>query len=283
MKRVAIFAHYDAQGEVKPYILQYLRDLRETCAQIIFVSTGDLPESQLEQARAFCSSATRRANAGFDFGMWRQALEGLDLAGIDELVLTNSSVFGPIYPLTPILEKMAQAECDFWGMTDSFEIDWHLQSYFLVFKKRALASPALTEFFGAVLPYASKDQVIRSYELGLTQFLSERGLRPAAFVPMGSWVASARGKAKLCARRQNATVFYPIQLIRAGMPFVKVQLLRDNPVDVPLAPVLSAMRARGFDMSNVVFDRPPLPRKSFRDALRDRINPTPTQPKVPKQ
>ena len=56
-------------------------------------------------------------------------------------------------------------------MTDSFEIRWHVQSYFLVIKRRALQSLAFSQFFNAVLPYRDKDQVIRSYELGLTRFL----------------------------------------------------------------------------------------------------------------
>ena len=40
MKRIAIYAHYDARGEVKRYVLHTLRHLREECDEVHFVSTA---------------------------------------------------------------------------------------------------------------------------------------------------------------------------------------------------------------------------------------------------
>jgi lipopolysaccharide biosynthesis protein len=155
-------------------------------------------------------------------------------------------------------------------MTDSFEVRWHLQSYFLVLKRQALDSPAFSQFMGSILPYRDKTQVIRSYEIGLTQFLREHGLKPGSFVPMASWVTSPRARSRLCAKRRNATLYFPLQLLAAGMPFVKAQLLRDNPAGVPLQPVLKAMRQSGYDTALVRFDRARTG-GSFADALRERL------------
>jgi lipopolysaccharide biosynthesis protein len=263
MKRLAIFAHYDGDVEIKPYVVTFLRSLREICDEIVFVSTTALSEVELEKVRQFCERTQLRANAGYDFGMWQHALSALDLSNVDELVLTNSSVFGPVYPLAPIFEQMAERDCDFWGMTDSFEIRWHLQSYFLVLKRQALSAPAFAQFFSGVLPYRDKEQVIRSYELGLTQFLREHGLKPDAFVPMASWLESPLRRARVCAKRRNATLYYPLQLLRAGMPLVKMQLLRDNPARVSLTRVQQTMAAAGYDTSQVRFDRRPAGPKSL--------------------
>ena len=282
MKRSAIFAHYDGQGEVKPYVLTLLRGLREVCDEIFFVSTAQLSDSELQKVNFCCSRAELRANAGFDFGMWQHALAALDLTSVDELVLTNSSVFGPIYPLAPIFARMAEEACDFWGMTDNFEIRWHVQSYFLVLKKRALSFSGFSRFFSAVLPYRDKDQVIRSYELGLTQFLCEGGLRPAAFVPVASWLSSPIRKARLCAQRRNSTLYHPEALLAAGMPFVKAQLLRDNPARISLTRVLAAMQATGYDMSSIQFDRPPPERRSWLAAAREAVSGTRIQSQRPK-
>jgi lipopolysaccharide biosynthesis protein len=272
MKRVALFAHYDTETEVKPYVVTLLRGLREACDEIVFGSTAGLSEGELERVRPLCSRTFVRENVGYDFAVWRHALSAVDLSEVDELVLANSSVFGPICPLAPIFEQMAEHDCDFWGMTDSFEIRWHVQSYFLVFKRRALRAPAFLQFFDAVLPYRDKEQVIRSYELGLTQFLREHGLKPGAFVPLGSWLSSPLRRARLCARRRNATLYYPLQLIAAGMPFVKMQLLRDNPAGVSVAEVLRAMGAAGYDVSQVRFDRRATPPKSLVGAVLDSFN-----------
>jgi lipopolysaccharide biosynthesis protein len=253
MKRIAIFAFFDAKSEVKSYVQSHLRALRAECSTVLFVSTAPLPEAEQAKLRPLCDAVILRENVGWDFCMWQQALATVDLSDVDELVLTNSSTFGPIFPLGPVLARMAEEPCDFWGMTDNFEIAWHLQSYFLVFKRAAFTSPAFQQFFASVLPYRDKDQVIRSYEIGLTRFLQEAGLRPAAFAPIGAWEKSEWKRARLRKKRRNSTLFHALALIELGMPLVKVQLLRDNPGKVRLKPVLRAMADSGYDMSQVEY------------------------------
>jgi lipopolysaccharide biosynthesis protein len=234
-------------------VLHYLKALRAECQTIAFVSTAELAGAELDKLHDHCATVTLTDNVGLDFRMWQTALASLDLSTCDELLLVNSSVLGPVHPLRPIFEQMSRQSCDFWSMTDSFEVAWHLQSYFLVFKRAAFTSDRFRDFFRSVLPYRDKDQVIRSYELGLTRFLEEGGLVPAAFVPMGSWVESPAGRKRLCDKGRNATLFYPLQLLSAGMPLVKVQLLRDNPGRVALPPILRAMKENGYDVSHLRF------------------------------
>jgi lipopolysaccharide biosynthesis protein len=251
--RVALFAHFDARNEVKSYVLSYLKALRQECQKVLFVSTAALPEAELAKLSGVCQLTLLRENVGWDFCMWKEALGVTDLTNVDELVLANSSTFGPVFPLAPIFERMSEAPCDFWGMTDNFEIAWHLQSYFLVFKRSALSSPAFKDFFASVLPYRDKDQVIRSYEVGLTRFLEEHHLVPAAFAPAGAWESSEWKRRLARKRKRNSTVYHPLALLKLGMPLVKVQLLRDNPARVRLKPVLRAMEQLGYDMSQIEY------------------------------
>lgn len=253
MKRVAIFAHFDARNEVKRYVVSFLTALRAECDSVLFVSTAKLPESEQAKVRPLCDHVRLRENVGWDFCMWQEALGVADLTDADELVLTNSSTFGPLFPLAPIFARMAEEPCDFWGMTDSYEIAWHIQSYFLVLKRKAFTSAAFKQFFDSVLPYRDKDQVIRSYELGFSRFLEESGLRGKAFVPIGAWLSSEWKKQRLRKKRRNSTVFQPLELLKLGMPLVKLQLLRDNPGKVRLKPVLRAMKDTGYDMSQVQY------------------------------
>ncbi|MET0592097.1 MAG: rhamnan synthesis F family protein [Polyangiaceae bacterium] len=250
MRRIALFAHYDAQAQVKPYILYYLQRLREVCDDVIFISNSPLSEHEIAKTRPICSRVHLRDNVGYDFGMWRDGLKLVDCAEWDEVVLTNSSVFGPIHPLDDVFRRMSEVRCDFWGMTDSTEISWHLQSYFLVFRRKVLDSAAFADFWRGVLPYRDKSQVVRSYEIGLSCFLREQGFVPAAVVPVASvpvpWFRR---------RKPNPTLAYAETLLRSGMPFVKVELLRDNPFGRPLAAVYLALEAAGYDGSLVVFDR----------------------------
>src|SRR5690349_11001757 len=84
--RLALFAHFDAQDQVKRYVVEYLAQLRTVCERVVFVSTSRLAASELDKVRPFAGKALLRDNAGFDFGMWQHALERTDLAGVDEVV-----------------------------------------------------------------------------------------------------------------------------------------------------------------------------------------------------
>jgi rhamnosyltransferase len=251
--RSAIFAHYDAHDEVKDYIVHHLRALREVCDQVVFVSTSSLHESELRKVAPHCQAAYLKDNRGFDFGMWQHALDRMDPAGCDELVLTNSSVFGPIRPLADVFDRMAPIDCDFWSMTDSEEQGYHLQSWFLVFRRTALQSEAFASFFRGILPYRDAIQVIRAYELGLTRYLTENGLRPAT---LAAFAKLAQAVNASTVERGNPAILYPRQLIDLGVPYVKVQLLRDNPRRIPLEPVWQALDEAGYNCRLVTFDRP---------------------------
>ncbi len=260
VKRLAVYAHYDAQDEVKRYVAYHLDHLREICQQVVFVSTSKLDEAQLAIARSHCDRVVSKENVGYDFGMWQSALvpdRGAEpLTQWDEIVLTNSSVFGPVVPLGPLFEKMAATDCDLWALTDNLEFEWHLQSYFLVFKQPVLRSSAFTQFWSSVLPYRNKRQVIRCYEVGLTIFFTEAGFKAQAVAPTRSLFP--RGPlAKLYKHRdKNPTCCHPVRLLKRGVPFVKVELLRDNPVEIELAPVYRELQRLGYDRQLIEFDRP---------------------------
>jgi hypothetical protein len=103
-----------------------------------------------------------------------------------------------------------------------------------------------------VHPYKSKNQVIRSYEVGLSVFLREAGFKPGAVVP----VESLRVGWPLPKKSYNPTVKAPMQLLHKGMPFVKGELLRDNPRHQRLGPVLREMARAGYPLELIEFDRP---------------------------
>ncbi len=256
--RLCLFAHFDAQGEIKPFIVHYLRQLRETCDEVVFITVSAPPAHELSKLEGLVTEVLHKDNEGYDFAMWQLALAGRDLSAYDEVLLTNSSVFGPLWPLARSFERMASVACDVWGMTESPEIDWHLQSYFLLFRRAAHQSPWFKTFWDSVVPYRSKFQAIRSYEIGLSVFLRERGLCLVSLAPLPP--PPPRTLADRWHGRHpptgNPTCGRPADLIDAGMPLVKVELLRDNPMDVDLRPVHQQIARSGYDLGLLVYDRP---------------------------
>ncbi len=259
MKRLAIFAHYDDRGEVKRYILHHLRGLREVCDAVWFVSTAQLSDGELDKVRPTCGRAWLRENVGYDFGMWQDAFRDPAVCSWDELVLANSSVYGPIWPLSDVFSKMAEnADCDFWGMTDCTEIAWHIQSYFLVFRECLVRSTVLRDFFVGLDLSGTKRAVIERCEIGLTSYLLGAGYRGKALVTCAEIPRPLYTRIRR--PHFNPTISTPMTLTARRMPYVKVELLRDNPLGVRLGPLFDMIAASGYDRSLLEHGPSPAPR-----------------------
>lgn len=269
-KRLSIFAHFDKNDRIDDHVVYYLRKLKEVCDSIIFVSTSALPEEELQKINGLIDRAISRKNIGYDFMSWKAGLESVDnIEEFDELVICNDSVYGPLFPLSDLFSRMQNYDCDFWGLTENHDIAYHLQSYFLVFKKNVLTSKTFKSFWETVTALKNKRDIIEQYEVGLSQVLINRGFRPRAYasfkpsildifkiffqnISLGKFVAEKYKKhsiaiffikgLKACITicinhkrfllKLNPTHFYWKKCIRRHMPFVKIELLRDNHADV---------------------------------------------------
>ena len=238
MKRYAIFAHYSPTSKVAEYVLFFLKELSAFGFDVCFVSNSEICTTSRRLVGNICNEIIIRENRGLDFAMWQAALLDCDLSKCDELLLTNSSIIGPLSPLTPIWQNRKVVDCDFWGLTDNDEHGVrHLQSYFLVLKKRVLQSEAFHRFWRAVLPFENKQHVILSYELGFTSWLEQAGFKGRSVFDQNEILAAYLGqrsfvrkvKDRLRRRRlpgRNATLYFPDYLHSRGMPFLKMEVLR---------------------------------------------------------
>lgn len=185
-RRLAIVVHYHAQGRIFAYHRRLLKDLRSQGFTTVLVRNGSENLSTfVEAATGLADLVLVRDNAGLDFSAWISAftLLGIEPAALTDLIFANDSVIGPLFPLSEALTQMAQAECDFWGMTDSWDHGYHLQSYFLCFKAKALESSAFGDYLSQYRHPTDKDEIIAEGEIGLTQALLTAGLRPLAYCP----------------------------------------------------------------------------------------------------
>jgi O-antigen biosynthesis protein len=94
------------------------------------------------------------------------------------------NLYGPLFPLDSIVETMlSRQDVDFWGLTDSYEGGWHLQSYFLCLSKKVLASQAFKKVFKQKDWELNKQSNVENGELQLTRFLSDAGFKGMAYIP----------------------------------------------------------------------------------------------------
>lgn len=226
---VCLFAHFDPADAVDPYVLFHLRALRACDIAIVFISAcAALPDPEIDKLRGVADAVVLRENRGLDFASWQQAMR-LGLAdGFSHVLLANDSVYGPLRPIAPALRGALAGGADAWGMVESRDGAWHLQSWFVLLRAELLRRPPLRTLFA--LPFAdmAKDDIIARGEIGLGHALQEAGARCEA--------ASRALKLPFLQRRRPLNrmhVDWRALVLSGLVPFLKIELLRDNPIGVP--------------------------------------------------
>ena len=184
-RHAVVYAHYPGTQETPRYVWAALRQFLELAEIVVLVVAGrervQLPESLSGRIQCIC-----RPNQGWDFASYRMGISALSELDISTLTLCNDSVYGPLFPMTRWYVDMKERNVDAWGITTSDELQWHLQSYFLCFRGRALASKAFTSFWSQTDEISDRRQAIRSGEINLSQVLLEDGLALASICEDGA-------------------------------------------------------------------------------------------------
>jgi hypothetical protein len=232
LRLVCVFSHFDAAGRILPYVQRYLSELGRCGFEVHLVSTS--PNLSASDRRKVERAGVRvhcRENAGLDFASWQWALHHVvPLAEVDWLLLANDSVFGPIFDLEPVFHSQFAENWDFWGVTDSYEMAWHLQSYFLCFRGDVARSETFRKVFAVDFAGLTKQLIIREGEISLSQSLLRSGFRGSAVCRFDQ-LRKSRNFGQC-----NPTHFYWDQLIaRLRCPFIKRDLIRTNPMKLASA------------------------------------------------
>jgi lipopolysaccharide biosynthesis protein len=228
-ERVCFFAHYDPNNVVAPHVIRYLEHLRSSGFSIIFVSTSVLDRGQLDDVERLCQGAFVRPNVGHDFGSWAYAYDLYGHALTGDLLLANDSVYGPLGSIGQALDRLCAVQADFYGMVESVEYQSHLQSWFLLFTERVHQSEAFRAVFSQSFVGLSKLDVIKQGEIGLTQSLCRAGFTYHALSrvsTMGPMMRRFPGNPGHWLWRRIVEEDH--------VPFLKVELLRDNPLGLPI-------------------------------------------------
>ncbi len=226
-KRVCFFAHYHDDAVIADHVLLYLTAIKEAGFAIALVSTSPLPAAEIAKLDGLCAAVILRENEGLDFGSWIKAIECFFPIGAELLLLANDSVYAPVGSLADYVERLCSAEADFYGAVESEEFAAHLQSWFLLLRPAAYNSSAFKEMMRfPMMPTATKLELIKTYEIDLTRRLTEDKLTYHAGF-------SSRDLSGFAARHPfNYAHILWRALVRRGMPFIKIELVRQNPFRV---------------------------------------------------
>lgn len=232
---VALFATYSPYGQLKAHVPHYLESLKRQGISVVLIVNTDRPsqDTKISFANGIDGVFVRQAE-GYDFASWAHVLRlHPEFFGAKILYLINDSVIGPTNDAAfgLVLTKIRDNGADLIGLTENFDRGWHLQSYFLAFKNRALSSPAFRKFVNGIVSYEDKLDVIDELELRLAPTLKAAGLDCQALFPAAP------------------TFSHWKQLLQSGFPFVKVEVIRGLVPEADISDWRELLGAQGYNVS----------------------------------
>ena len=238
-REIALFATHAPDGWLRPHVRGYLEALRrEGIGIVLIVATDREFADDAPWLHELVDGLFVRSNGGFDFAAWAHVLRlHPEFFDAEILYWLNDSVFGPVNGAAfhKVIACVREAWQDLVGLTESFEPCWHIQSYFVALKRRALESSALRQFVQDIVAFAEKRDVIDCYEVKLASYLAALGM-----------TASALFKARC---EHNPLAFRWHELLDEGFPFIKINTVRDDIPGVNKAGWREALKVLGFDIA----------------------------------
>lgn len=186
--RYAVFAGYNADGIIPPYVITYLKGLNQVADGVVYITDSPLKEGEEKKIKNLTIYNEHIRHGEYDWGSYKRGYNWLKTNGYldtaDELIFANDSSYAPLKSFKPMFAQMAKiTDLDFWGVGQNTAFTTHLQSYFLVFRRRVLRSKAFAMFINNVKAQPDHSLFITEYEVRLTPFLNNLGYIWDSYLP----------------------------------------------------------------------------------------------------
>ncbi len=270
--KLAIFSTYHERASHFAYHRMILKSLARAGFTVLIVhAAGEYRPGVFAVDIPGCFTIHKR-NVGYDFGSHAvgvfAAYEQLHL--VDELIVMNDSVLQIADELVPLIERFRARKADVVSCTDSFEHDYHLQSYMLWFGTELCRSDFLPRFMTDYDFRAHKQGAIAEGEIRLSRALLAEGFHIDALFSYeavaSAWIRQYDATARRIRDLPGACVpgtatsfkeallveldrivahvlsghpmnpshyFWDTLVERFEYPFIKRELIITNPVNVP--------------------------------------------------
>lgn len=241
-----VLAHYHSSGRLRDDTLALLARARRSFGRVILVSTH-LSPAQARRAPEGVQVIVRD-NVGYDFYSYRRGL--LELAadaalwrGLDQAWIMNSSFLcWDAERFLAALAALAVPGDSALGVTRSFEIVEHLQSYCVGFGGGLLRRRGFLDWWRDMRPLDRRGEVIERYELGLSRWILGQGLPLAVAYEHRGTVADRVGDLSEEAMREiiprvdgaNPSHFHWKKILDR-FAIMKIEIIKSNPCSMNLS------------------------------------------------
>lgn len=196
--RLGIFFFYDKDGIVDNYIIHLLKEMNKNISTLLVVCNGKLTPEGREKLQRVSDDIFVRENVGFDVWAYKEGMEYLgesELLNYNEVILFNSTFFGPLYPFEEMFDAMASKDLDFWGITKYHKMEFdpfgtikygytpeHIQSHFIAIRESMFKSYEFKKYWKDIRMVNSYEEAIGYHEAIFTKEFSDKGFKWDVYV-----------------------------------------------------------------------------------------------------
>ncbi|MDT0126583.1 rhamnan synthesis F family protein [Paenibacillus sp. RRE4] len=190
-KRLGIFFFYDEAGIVDDYVTYLLNDIKIHLNRLIIVCNGKITPDGRMKLELLTEDLIVRENKGYDVWAYKEGIEYLGwehISQYDEMILFNSTMYGPLESFNDMFHDMEGEDLDFWGITKFHEVTYdpfgtikygyipeHIQSHFIAVRNKMLTSSEFQKYWNNMRPVNSYIEAIGFHEAIFTKEFSDKG------------------------------------------------------------------------------------------------------------
>lgn len=185
--RLGICVFYDSDGIVDDYVSYFLDKLAPFLSQLCIVVNGRLSNEGRKKLQRYSHNIILRENIGFDAYAYKCALESYGyekLQEFNEVLVFNTTCFGPIYPFNELFEKIQNKTCDFWGVWDwkapvnsDWVQGWHIPSFFCCYRNTLLKSETFKQYWETLPEIKTYNDAVLNHEQRQTPYFTQKGFK----------------------------------------------------------------------------------------------------------
>lgn len=225
-KKICLFAHYTQSSILPLDVKHYLKALFNCGWETHLALSGQ--DILSTDTNDFCKkhdiTPHLRPNKGLDFGAWQEIIHKGVTKNADYILLTNDSIFGPVYPMDSIFNENLTTNIDVWGMVETLEINWHFQSWFLCFTNKAFYHEKIQALLNLPFHQMPKAEIIQKGELGLGNVIQQI----PDFHYKGQWAKLKKYPFRDPMQTNPMHLDWLSVMTSGNVPFIKKEVIRDN-------------------------------------------------------
>ena len=258
MNRLIVCTFYDKDGIVDKYVFHLLKSFLKVSSKLVLLVNGGLKEDATRCLSGMHVTVLIRENMGFDSGAYKWFFTENPLkekwADYDEVLLTNTTYFGPFFLWNNYFDFMNSIETDFWGLSvhpggtlkNGIHFSRHVQTYFLAVRKSMLLSPSFFDYWANLHLPTCRLEATLNFELTFTDFFASKGFSYTSWLDEQGLCFEHGTNPYNCQR-------LPELIKKYDFPLLKIKNFRP-PNFMALTEILSYLEERRLYDHNLIWD-----------------------------